>query len=423
MAKQRKDNKGRALRPGEYQRADGRYEYKYVENGKTHSIYSFRLTETDRTPAGKKPEPSLRELEHEIKTSRAKSVSYYDAHNTTLNDIVDRYLKSKVRLRESTYNNYVYMYNYFVRSGFGQKKLSDLRYSDVLIFYSELVNKKMLAINTLDTIQNVIHPSLTMAVRDGVIGSNPSDNVIGELKKTLGWTPPKKHSLTIAEQNAFISYLVQNKDSEEKTAYRLACLLLGTGMRVGELTAMRRCDIDLETKMIHVMIGLSYRRDSEGKCGYHIHSAKTEAGIRDIPMFDNVRQVLTDIITEQDEQGCRDIIIDGESGFILRNRFGDVMSEKSVNGILERARLRYNKFEETAAKASGRKPVILEHFSAHNLRHTFCTRLCENLDKLGIIMSVMGHRDAQTTLAVYNEVHKEVAKDAFSELEGKIRLG
>ena len=64
---QRKDTKNRNLLPGEYQKSDGRYEYRYTDvNGAQRSVYSWTLTQTDRAPAGKSSPKYLRELEREI---------------------------------------------------------------------------------------------------------------------------------------------------------------------------------------------------------------------------------------------------------------------------------------------------------------------------------------------------------------------
>jgi hypothetical protein len=48
-----------------------------------------------------------------------------------------------------------------------------------------------------------------------------------------------------------------------------------------------------------------------------------------------------------------------------------------------------------------REAVLPPDFSAHHLRHTFCTRLCEKETNLKVIQSVMGHKDIQTTMDIY----------------------
>ena len=58
----RRDNKGRVLQMGEWQQDDGRYVYRYTTPfGQRKSVYSWRLTASDPTPAGKRKEKSLRE--------------------------------------------------------------------------------------------------------------------------------------------------------------------------------------------------------------------------------------------------------------------------------------------------------------------------------------------------------------------------
>ena len=67
MSEKRRDNRNRILREGEYQRTDGRYRYRYIdEDGKEKNVYSWRLDKNDPTPKGKKREPSLREKEKQI---------------------------------------------------------------------------------------------------------------------------------------------------------------------------------------------------------------------------------------------------------------------------------------------------------------------------------------------------------------------
>ena len=74
------------------------------------------------------------------------------------------------------------------------------------------------------------------------------------------------------------------------------------------------------------------------------------------------------------------------------------------------------------AKMEKRCPELLPHFSCHNLRHTFCTRFCENERDLKVIQEIMGHADITTTMNVYNEATKEKKVASFANLEGKIRI-
>ena len=72
MSEKRRDNRNRILREGEYQRKDGRYRFRYLdEDGKEQNVYSWRLDKNDPMPKGKKREPSLREKEKQIEAGNS----------------------------------------------------------------------------------------------------------------------------------------------------------------------------------------------------------------------------------------------------------------------------------------------------------------------------------------------------------------
>ena len=126
-----------------------------------------------------------------------------------------------------------------------------------------------------------------------------------------------------------------------------------------------------------------------------INTPKTEAGMRTIPMLDAVKDAFEMIWEEQKENGWTDAEIDGMTGFIFCNRYGNIMNAQSVNRAIKRIASSYNATEEVEARKEHREPVLLPNFSAHNLRHTFCTRLCERETNLKVIQSIMGHKRSE----------------------------
>lgn len=415
MAKVRKDNKGRILRTGEYQRADGRYEYKYTEKNKAHSVYSWRLNDSDPTPIGRKPCRSLRAIEKEIRDSIDDHYNYFDAKKLTLNMIVDRYLGTKIKTRESTMQTYTYMYDRFVRGTLGNAKLCDIRFGDIKKHYKELVDKKGLGVATLDSIQNVIHPALTMAVRDRIIPNNPSDGVVGEIKKETDWSYPKKHGLSHQQQDALISFV--NSDTKYARWATIIGILIGTGLRVSEFVGLCESNIDFENNVINVDHQLTYRKGKDG-CRFRVGPVKKKASNRSIPMLSDVKKLLLKLCDER----TNDQVIDGTTGFIIQNRYGTVQNPKGINDALKRIVQDYNQQEQQKAKLENRKPFLLPDITCHTFRHTFCVRLCEELDKIDVIQSIMGHSDIRTTLEIYNEVNKDRQKASMTLLEGKIRI-
>lgn len=171
MAKARKDNKGRALRKGESQRTDNTYVYTYTDPFKKRRFVYARDLQT------------LRKKESDLIKNQLDGLDVYMAGNATLNYVFDRYMSTKYDLRKTTRSNYMYMYDHFVRDGFGQRKIAEIKYSDVMYFYYYLLNEKNMQANTVDTIHTVLHPTFQLAVRDEIIRKNPTDGVMAEIKR------------------------------------------------------------------------------------------------------------------------------------------------------------------------------------------------------------------------------------------------
>ena len=170
----RKDGKGRVLRKGEgYRKGDGRYSYVYIDPlGKKRTIYAKSLVK-------------LREREEQLQKDQLDGLDIYVAGKADVNFLFDRYI-TKTELRSTTYSNYLYTWNHFIRDTFGKKKVRDVKYSDVLFFYTDLINNQGLQINTLETINTVLRPTFQLAVRDDIIRKNPVDGAYCEVKKRNG---------------------------------------------------------------------------------------------------------------------------------------------------------------------------------------------------------------------------------------------
>lgn len=425
MAKDRRDNKNRSLWNGEYQKSDGRYEYRYTDSkGVNRSVYSWTLTQTDKPPKGKKFEMCLREMEKQIERDREDEIDTYTAQRTTLNTFFDNYIANKQELKDSTRVNYKYMYTKYVSDTLGKRTLTSIRYSDIKKFYNSLIREKGFKPNSMEIIHTILHPIFTAAVRDGFIRLNPTDGAMAEIKKSHDWEKPKRHALTEEQQKAFMDYL---NDSEQYSSWRtLFTVLLFTGCRVGEIIGLRWQDCDFGEGTISINHNLIYRPQDDGRCEYHITTPKTKAGVRTIPMFKSVRNALNAERLQQMREGFNTTVIDGYSGFIFKNRFGNVQSPHNINRAIERICRDYNAEEEEKANKEHRTPILLPHFSVHNLRHTFCTRMCENTsDKLTLktIQEIMGHSDISTTLDIYTDITLKHKQEAFEDLESKISCG
>lgn len=417
----RKDQKGRNLKDGELQQADGRYKYQYMDtNGKRRAVYSWRLLPTDRTPPGKRDDLSLREKEDDIAADNRDGIDGKAARRITLNEMFSVYMGGKVNLKQSTRTNYLYMYDHYVRDEIGVKSLQSIKYSDIKRFYNALIVEKCFKPNSLEIIHTLLHPVFTLAVRDGYIRTNPTDGVMAEIKKSHDWEKPNRHALTPEEQAAFINFISET----EVYAHWLPMftVLLGTGCRVGELIGLRWQDCDFKNGTISINHNLIYRQQENGHMELHITTPKTSAGCRTIPMLEEVRKALRQQRIMQLRAGHNSVTVDGYTGFVFTNRYGDVITPHNINRAIERIYKAYNELENERAREENREPVLIRHFSVHNLRHTFCTRFCENESNIKVIQEIMGHSDVTTTMNIYAEATEAKKKETFEHLEGKIKI-
>ncbi|MFL0248034.1 tyrosine-type recombinase/integrase [Candidatus Clostridium stratigraminis] len=402
MAERRKDNKGRVLKENETQRKDGSYDYRWrTSDGKRHSIYAPTLEE-------------LREKEQAIFKDKSDGIRT-DAQKVTVNDIYDLWVQLKKGLKENTFQNYIYMYEQFVKDGLGQHKIVTLKRSDIRRYYNYLIDERCLKISSVDNVHTILHQVLDIAVEDGYLRNNISDNALKELKQSRNLFTEKRKALTVQEQDIFLDFL--RNSSMYHHWYPIFALMIGTGVRVGEATGLRWCDVDFDNNNININHTLVYFNHAKGGCYFGVNTPKTRAGERAVPMIESVRYALLQEKAYQEECGITcSARIDGFTDFIFVNRFGNAQHQGTLNKALRRIIRDCN--QEILDKAKKNDQVILlPKFSCHTLRHTFTTRLCESGINIKVIQSVLGHADISTTLDIYADVTRDLKKAEMQTFE------
>ena len=309
-------------------------------------------------------------------------------------------------------------HNHYVRDGFGKLRISKIKYSDIKKFYYSLILEKGFKPNSMEIVHTLLHPTFTMAVRDGLLRLNPTEGVMSEIKKSHCWEKTKRHALTVAEQRAFTNYIANSE--EYRGWFPLFTVMLGTGCRIGEVLGLRWQDVDFKNRTISINHNLVYRVQEDGTCTNHVNSPKTKAGIRIIPMLDEVFDAFLEEYQYQKVIGFCTDEIDGYSGFVFCTGDGKVYLPNAINRTIRSICADYNKEEESKAKEENRDPVLLPKFSCHILRHTFCTRFCENETNLKVIQEIMGHADISTTMDVYAEATQEKKKESMTSLQSAL---
>ena len=101
-------------------------------------------------------------------------------------------------------------------------------------------------------------------MRVGYIRINPTDGVMREIKSSKFWVVEKRKALTIKEQTNLMSFI---RSHREYTGWLpIITILLGTGLRIGEMLGLVWSDIDFEAKTVSVTRTMNDRPDGEGIC-------------------------------------------------------------------------------------------------------------------------------------------------------------
>ena len=390
----RKDNKGRVLQTGESQRKDGLYVYQYKDIfGKRKSVYSNNLSD-------------LRKQKKKINLDLEYNISNLGSE-ITLNEQFDKYMLLKSQLRNSTRQGYLSLWNWNLRdSELGNKKLCDIKKSDILRFYNSLVERG-LKCSTIRAFNYMISPCLDLAVDDDIIRKNPCNGCLDKFSNDS----KKKVSLTVQEQEIFLDFIKNNKIY--CIYYPMMIFMIGTAVRCGEAVGLTWDDLDFKNREISINHQLLYRKTGKSYSLY-AWDPKTDAGNRVIPMTNDVYRALLEQRKEQALRGYRTSVeIDGYKDFVFSTKHRNPMSPSSVNNFLKNIVNRYNK--------TAHKEISLPHISAHTLRHTGCTRMAEAGIDPKVLQYIMGHSNIAVTMEIYNHISPDRYRTEMQKME-KIRM-
>lgn len=400
--KNRKDDKKRNLRSGEYQRADGRYEYRFRdEDGKTRSVYSYRLVPTDTDQSGGFG-PSLREIETEILKGTRKVTK-----KRTFDEAFEDYILT-APCREHVRSLKRYWYGLHIKDRFGLRDVAKITNSDIQRFYRYLGLELGYSASYIEEMHSIINGVFRNELSNRRIQYNPAENLGRTLKFAAQKKPQKeRRAMTVGEQEAFLWAL--GKAELSKTVEGLIRFLLGTGCRISEALSLRWGDVDFVNGDISISRSFVTAINDEGGYERYLSETKTEAGVRIIPMTSSVKDVLTELAGTSD------------SDYIFVNGSGQPYSRENIDKMLKRVRQNYN----NGSYGYYNDIFELPPLSAHILRHTFCTRLCENVSEMNSlknISEIMGHSNINITLNVYVSVDQKQKNEALRLIEDKIAV-
>ena len=249
----RRDNKGRILRVGETQRTDGRYMFTYRDRVslKYKHVYSWKLERHDKIPVGKKSGPSLRELEEQIAKDLRDGIAYHGGETTVL-ELVERYVEQRRNVRPTTKTGYRTVINVLKQDPIGNRRIDTIKTSDAKLWLISLQDNGR-GYSSVCSIRGVLRPAFQMALEDDLLRKNPFDF---ELANILINDSVKREAITPKQERAFLNFI--KEDAHFKQYYDGIFLLFKTGLRISELCGLRVKDIDMEERTINVDNQLQY---------------------------------------------------------------------------------------------------------------------------------------------------------------------
>lgn len=388
----RRDLKGRPLRPGEIQnKKTGRYIYSTTDpvTKERKYIYSWKLERHDPMPAGKKPDKSLREKIKELQVKDFIHISL-DGGGLTVAQLVDKYVYTRRNVRPSTKAGYKTVQNWLVKDPFGKMRIDKVNADVAKNWLISLQDKHGKSYSAIHSIRGVIKPAFDYAVGADLLYKNPFNFT---MKDCLINDSVKREAVSIRDEKRFLEFI--KNDDHFKEWYDGIFILFKTGLRLGELCGLTVYNIDLDNRKLIVDHQLQYNSG----VGKNIRNVKTNAGIRELPLLDEVYEAFERVLNKRKQIQSNEVI-DGYRNFLFLDHRGNVMVgyqwEKKFQHIIEK----YNKMYKDE----------LPKITPHMCRHTYCTRMAVSGISIQTLSYLMGHSSIEVTADVYTHIKVDNAK-------------
>ncbi len=287
--------------------------------------------------------------------------------NITLKDCLLSYVQAKQPyLKESTYVRYMNLINNHLDNQNGNIPINELTNRDIQNYCDTLLKNK---VSTIVVREMVLLMKLSLK-RDAKINSYQPLFIDLDLP-----TVAKKKRVSILNRNdqkSIMNYILTNNMQK----YCGIMLSLMTGLRIGELCALKWTDIDLKKRVIVVEKTLQRICQKGKKSKITITVPKTSNSNREIPISNALYDFLIQIKPSK------------------RELYFLTSSNKPTEPR------NYRKIYLTLLKK-----LKINQISFHALRHTFATRLIENKVDIKTVSELLGHSSVNITISIY--VHSE----------------
>lgn len=372
-----KDLRGKELGVGISQRKDGMYTGRFTtRSGKRKQKYFHKLQECRAWMADAQFED-----EH-------GSVLFSDSPTA---DAWFEYWINEVKgdnIRLTTKGNYRKYWKNNISPLIGTMELKDITPMHCQRILNHLNERHKMS--TIRTHRTFMWSVFECAVENDLIEKNP---VRRSVRATGGEKTEGRESLTVEEQKVFLL------GAEKSAYYNEYAFVLQTGIRVGELIALKWSDIDFKNRKLRIR-----RSASEiPKQGFVIGEPKTKSGYREIPLTEEAINILC---RQKEKNAQKKIIPIQYADYVFLNRNGNLIQKSA-----------YNQGIYIICDRLG-----IKHFSMHVLRHTFATRCIESGMQPKTLQAILGHSKIDMTMNLYVHVTEAHKAKEMELIEHKLKL-
>lgn len=396
MSEKRRDSKNRILQSGESQRPDGRYQYKYTDTfGETKFVYSWKLVPTDKIPAGKRPDLSLREKIKQIQKDLDDGIDTI-GKKMTVCQLYAKYIRQRGNVKRGTKKGRRQLMNLLSEDKLGAASIENVKLSDAKEWALRM-QEKGIAYNTISNHKRSLKAAFYVAVQDDCLRKNPFDFQINEV---LNDDTEPKVPLSPEQEKELLNFVQEDKVYQKY--YDEIVILLETGLRISELCGLTDTDLNFEKGFINV----DHQLLRSAEDGFYIETPKTDSGIRQVPMTAIASEAFKRVL--KNRKGAKPIIIDGYAHFLFLNRDGLPKTAANYEAMFQGLVKKYNKCH---------KEPLPKVTTPHTMRHTFCTKKANAGMNPKALQYIMGHANIVMTLNYYAHANFDSAKAEMDRLD------